>query len=79
MGQYRPEYEVGKIANDGSLKYADINRPPGSEEIAAAYQVARQAGLRRFDERWGCSHDSSGPLEAENAKETGSKRVLTAL
>jgi putative pyruvate formate lyase activating enzyme len=52
MGQYRPDYEVGEIARDGSVKYADINRRPTSEEIAAAYQAARQAGLWRFDERW---------------------------
>lgn len=52
MGQYRPDYQVGEIAQDGSIKYAEINRPPRPAEIAAAYEAARRAGLWRFDERW---------------------------
>ncbi|GIW93326.1 MAG: radical SAM protein [Pirellulaceae bacterium] len=52
MGQYRPEYEVGEIARDGSIKYADINRRPTADEIEQAFQAARDAGLWRFDERW---------------------------
>ncbi len=28
MGQYRPEYEVGQIARDGTAKYAEIDRRP---------------------------------------------------
>lgn len=50
MGQYRPEYEVGRTARDGSPQYADINRRPTPEELAAAYRAAREAGLWRFDE-----------------------------
>jgi putative pyruvate formate lyase activating enzyme len=50
MGQYRPEYEVGQIARDGvAAKYAEIDRRPGHEEIARAYEAARRAGLWRFD------------------------------
>jgi putative pyruvate formate lyase activating enzyme len=52
MGQYRPEYEVGGIARDGSPKYAEINRRPGREELPCATRAAREAGLWRFDERW---------------------------
>jgi len=53
MGQYRPEYQVGRLAQDGAAKFADINRAPASREIADAYDAARAAGLWRFDERWG--------------------------
>lgn len=28
LGQYRPAYEVGRIARDGEPQYADINRRP---------------------------------------------------
>jgi putative pyruvate formate lyase activating enzyme len=52
MGQYRPDYEVGQLAADGSRKYADIARRPTADEIAAARAAARAAGLWRFDERW---------------------------
>ena len=51
MGQYRPAYEVGQIARDGSVRYAEIARRPHPEEIEAAHQAARRAGLWRFDER----------------------------
>ncbi len=51
MGQYRPEYEVGQLARDGRMKYAGINRRPTAEEMEAAYEVAREAGLWRFDWR----------------------------
>ena len=51
MGQYQPQYEVGGIARDGLPKYATINRPPRSSEVASVYKVALAAGLRRFDER----------------------------
>ncbi len=53
MGQYRPEYEVGSVARDGSIRYAEINRRPTAEEIATAHQMAREAGLWRFDTRLG--------------------------
>jgi putative pyruvate formate lyase activating enzyme len=51
MGQYRPEYEVGAIARDGSPKYAAIDRSPSRAEMDAAYALAREAGLWRFDVR----------------------------
>lgn len=51
MGQYRPEYQVGSIANNGPRKYEDIDRKPHSSELQAAHDSAREAGLRRFDER----------------------------
>ncbi len=51
MGQYRPAYEVGRIARDGEPQYADINRRPTPEELSAAHRAAREAGLWRFDER----------------------------
>jgi putative pyruvate formate lyase activating enzyme len=51
MGQYRPEYQVGEIAANGSVKYPEIRRRPTAEEMAAAYAAARRAGLWRFDER----------------------------
>jgi putative pyruvate formate lyase activating enzyme len=46
MAQYRPDYRVGT-----SERYADINRRPTPEEIEAAYEAARHAGLWRFDKR----------------------------
>ena len=49
MGQYRPAYEVGRIARDGQPQYADINRRPTPEELSAAHRAARTAGLWRFD------------------------------
>jgi putative pyruvate formate lyase activating enzyme len=56
MGQYRPEHEVGRIAeagrrDAGAVRYAEIDRSPGRREIEAAYDAARNAGLWRFDER----------------------------
>lgn len=51
MGQYGPQYQVGEIARDGQPKYAEIGRRPWSEEIEAAHDAARRAGLWRFDER----------------------------
>jgi putative pyruvate formate lyase activating enzyme len=55
MSQYRPEYEVGRIADAGrdagQPRYADIDRAPRRDELAAAYDAARAAGLWRFDER----------------------------
>ncbi len=53
MGQYRPSYQVGSIAdtgrNAGSVRYAEINRPPTTDELEQAYEAARAAGLWRFD------------------------------
>jgi putative pyruvate formate lyase activating enzyme len=51
MGQYRPEYQVGSVANDGPRKYGSIDRLPDSAELRAAYAAALEAGLHRFDER----------------------------
>ncbi|MCI0400981.1 MAG: radical SAM protein [Gammaproteobacteria bacterium] len=58
MGQYRPEFQVGEPAQEGELKYADINRRPSPGELEAAYEAAREAGLWRFDRRWLTSSDS---------------------
>ena len=52
MGQYRPEYEVGGAARNGSTKYTEINRRSEAAELSHAYDAARAAGLWRFDERW---------------------------
>ncbi|MEN8162314.1 MAG: radical SAM protein, partial [Myxococcota bacterium] len=51
MGQYRPGYEVGQLARDGSRRYAEIDRRPTPQELAAAEAAAREAGLWRFDAR----------------------------
>ena len=51
LGQYRPEYEVGEIARNDSVKYPEINRRPSREELGGAYEEARKAGLWRIDER----------------------------
>ncbi len=46
MAQYRPMHRVA-----GNERYAAIDRRPRRDEIAAAYDAARTAGLWRFDER----------------------------
>ena len=46
MGQYRPEHRV-----PGNERYADIDRRPGTGDMAAAFEAAREAGLWRFDAR----------------------------
>jgi len=51
MAQYHPENEVGRLGRGGGRKHAEINRRPRQDEIAAAYQAAKDAGLRRFDRR----------------------------
>lgn len=51
MGQYRPEYQVGRISQNGNTQHAEINRRPTTREMAAVYGAARRAGLWRFDER----------------------------
>ncbi len=45
MAQYHP---AGKVSAE---KYEEINRQVAPEELAEAFQIARQAGLHRFDER----------------------------
>lgn len=49
MGQYRPQYQVGKKLKKDD--YQDINLTPTHSEIDAAYQAALDAGLWRFDKR----------------------------
>ncbi len=51
MAQYHPDYEVGQIASDGKPRYPEIDREPYGEEIRAAYEAARRAGLWRFDKK----------------------------
>jgi len=43
MAQYRPCYRAGE--------HAELNRRPTNEEMAAALEYARQAGLTRLDDR----------------------------
>ena len=52
MGQYRPQYQVGKIARNGDAKYSEIDRHPRNDEMQMARKAAQAAGLWRFDERW---------------------------
>ena len=47
MDQYYPAWKAKT-----EPKYAEINRRVRSEEMAAAYACAREAGLWRFDTRW---------------------------
>ncbi len=49
--QYRPEYQVGRDGRDGQPKFMDIGRRPYDEEVGAAFDAARRAGLWRFDDR----------------------------
>ncbi len=49
MGQYRPENHVGERKEDGSIRFAEINRGPWRDELTQAYRIAREAGLWRFD------------------------------
>jgi len=48
-GAYNRRAWLGRIAGDGAAEYAKIDRCPGRDEIGRAYEVARYAGLRRFD------------------------------
>jgi putative pyruvate formate lyase activating enzyme len=45
MDQYRP---AGKVS---ASRYAELNRPLSSRELAAARAIARDLGLTRLDER----------------------------
>ena len=45
MGQYRP---AGKVTAD---TYPEIDRRPDAGELARAWEIAREVGLRRLDER----------------------------
>lgn len=51
MGQYRPAYQVGGIAANGTRRHTEIARPPTREEMEAARAAGVRAGLWRFDER----------------------------
>jgi putative pyruvate formate lyase activating enzyme len=51
MGQYRPEYQVGTLAANGTPRHLDIARRPTTVEMEAAYAAARREGLWRFDGR----------------------------
>jgi putative pyruvate formate lyase activating enzyme len=56
MGQYGPQHKVGtvdsrKSVENATVQYGAINRAPTGEEMVAAYDIARDAGLWRFDER----------------------------
>ena len=55
MGQYRPAYQVGDIAANGTVRHPELRRRPTPREMEAAYAAARRAGLWRFDERHGLS------------------------
>jgi len=45
MAQYRPANQVG------ASRFPELNRMVTVKEMAAAYRLAEEAGLRRFDER----------------------------
>ncbi len=49
MAQYRPAHRVGEAMPGGKLRYEEINRPPTRRELARAWELAREAGLWRFD------------------------------
>ncbi len=56
MSQYRPDYEVGQIAVEGrrdagAVRYQEVNRVSFVNEIDAAHEAARAAGLWRLDQR----------------------------
>ncbi|MDH3746519.1 MAG: radical SAM protein [Acidobacteriota bacterium] len=50
MSQYRPQYEVGQITQDGRSRYAEIDRRPDTD-LGRARAAALRSGLWRFDER----------------------------
>jgi putative pyruvate formate lyase activating enzyme len=52
MGQYRPEYRVVRVAQNGTERYREINRRTTHNEAVCAQRAALDAGLWRFDERW---------------------------
>ena len=53
MGQYHPDNRVGEPQTDDSgrqsTSFAEIDHRPTRDELNQAYQLARQAGLWRFD------------------------------
>jgi putative pyruvate formate lyase activating enzyme len=46
MDQY---YPAGKVSAE---KYPELYRRTAPQEVQAAFDLARAAGLSRFDERW---------------------------
>ena len=48
MGQYRPEHFVGGTDREGETMFAEANRPVTPDEVEAALEAARAAGLHRF-------------------------------
>lgn len=52
MDQYRPAWKVGTEA-----KYAQIDRQITREELREAFKLAQEAGLWRFDTRWGVARE----------------------
>jgi len=50
MGQYTPQYQVGSIGRDGE-RYSEIMRGISRHEMVDAFELAREAGLWRFDQR----------------------------
>ncbi len=52
MGQYKPAYQVGEVARDGTPKYLEIQRCTTSSEMEHAYTAAKDTGLWRFDKHW---------------------------
>ena len=49
MAQYRPASRVGETMPGGEVRYEEINRPLGPQELDRAYKLAQEAGLWRFD------------------------------
>jgi putative pyruvate formate lyase activating enzyme len=49
MGQYHPDYRVTQRHEHTASPYEEINRCPTRDEMQAAYQAARHAGLWRLD------------------------------
>ena len=52
MGQYRPDYQVGQIAQNGQSQYTEIGRRPVGDELSQVFDAAHRVGLNRLDERW---------------------------
>lgn len=48
MDQYRPAYRVGEMMPDNQRRFESINRAVTREEMAWAFDLARQAGLHRL-------------------------------
>ena len=48
MGQYRPAHFVGGTDREGETMFAEVNRRVTPDEVEAALEAARAAGLHRF-------------------------------